>query len=238
MGHEPRFIRPTAPVAERAIIVGDPGRALLLAQDLIASPPPMFNHHRGLWGYCGPSKEDGDPLLIQGTGLGAASLNAVVTDLIGLGVRRFIRVGSCRALGSAPLGATVIADRAIGSDGVSVALGIGDAGKASDPDLLSRLIAALGAAASVGLVASSELGHAIYSGDTPNPQVMVEGCGDEVLALDMCTAALYATAAHHGARAASVLVAARRGCDDVDDARFEDAVRGAGTAAAIALGKI
>jgi purine-nucleoside phosphorylase len=41
-------LRPTAPLAERVLLPGDPGRALALAQ-LLIEQPKMFNHHRGLW---------------------------------------------------------------------------------------------------------------------------------------------------------------------------------------------
>ena len=45
-------LRPTAPIFERALLPGDPGRAMALAQDLLAAPR-MANHARGLWGYSG-----------------------------------------------------------------------------------------------------------------------------------------------------------------------------------------
>ncbi len=45
-------LRPTAPIAPAAVLPGDPGRALALAQDLLESPR-MANHARGLWGYIG-----------------------------------------------------------------------------------------------------------------------------------------------------------------------------------------
>ena len=49
---DPIHLHPTAPLAERVLLPGDPGRALLLAQALLAEPK-MFNHNRGLWGYTG-----------------------------------------------------------------------------------------------------------------------------------------------------------------------------------------
>ena len=42
--------------AADAILVGDPGRALLLAQELLEQPK-MSNHARGLWGYSGQTAE-------------------------------------------------------------------------------------------------------------------------------------------------------------------------------------
>ena len=58
---KPIHLRPTAELAERVLLPGDPGRALALAQLLIEGPL-MFNHHRGLWGYTGPAIADGQPL--------------------------------------------------------------------------------------------------------------------------------------------------------------------------------
>jgi uridine phosphorylase len=89
-------LHPTAPLAERVVLPGDPGRALALAQALLEAPL-MFNHHRGLWGYTGTAG-DGEPLTIQATGMGGPSAAIVLAELIALGVRRAIRVGTCGAL--------------------------------------------------------------------------------------------------------------------------------------------
>jgi purine-nucleoside phosphorylase len=116
----PVILKPHEPVAERVLLPGDPGRALRLAQQLIDGPR-MLNHHRGLWGYSGPAA-DGAPLTIQSTGLGGPSAPAVVGELIGLGARRLIRVGTAAGLGATRLGALVVADAAIAADGASRAL--------------------------------------------------------------------------------------------------------------------
>ena len=86
-------LRPTAEIAPRAILAGDPGRAMLLAQELIEEPK-MSNHARGLWGYSGAAVADGEPLTIQSTGIGGPSAALVLGELVELGVRRAIRVGS------------------------------------------------------------------------------------------------------------------------------------------------
>ena len=62
-------VHPTAPLADRALLPGDPGRALALAQALFDAPARMFNHNRGLWGYTGTAL-DGEPLTVQSTGIG------------------------------------------------------------------------------------------------------------------------------------------------------------------------
>jgi uridine phosphorylase len=94
---KPIHLRPTADLAERVLLPGDPGRALALAQ-LLLEGPKMFNHHRGLWGYTGPALTDGRPLTIQSTGMGGPSAAIVLHELIALGARRAIRVGTCGAL--------------------------------------------------------------------------------------------------------------------------------------------
>src|SRR4051794_41829433 len=65
-------VHPTAPLADRALLPGDPGRALALAQALCDARAKMFNHNRGLWGYTGTAL-DGAPLTIQSTGIGGPS---------------------------------------------------------------------------------------------------------------------------------------------------------------------
>ena len=94
----PEILRPHEPVAERVLLPGDPGRALRLSTQLIDGPR-MLNHHRGLWGYSGPGT-DGAPLTIQSTGLGGPSAAAVVAELVALGARRLVRVGTGAALGA------------------------------------------------------------------------------------------------------------------------------------------
>jgi hypothetical protein len=92
----PARLRPTAPVAADAILVGDPGRALMLAQELLEQPK-MSNHARGLWGYTGQTPA-GTELTLQATGMGGPSAAIVLADLAELGVRRAIRIGTCVAL--------------------------------------------------------------------------------------------------------------------------------------------
>ena len=87
----PIHLQPTAPLAERVLLPGDPGRALALAQSLLVDPL-MFNHNRGLWGYTGAAP-DGELLTIQATGMGGPSAAIVLSELIELGARRAIRVG-------------------------------------------------------------------------------------------------------------------------------------------------
>ena len=147
----PIHLKPTAEIAPRALLPGDPGRALLLAQALLAGPK-MANHHRGLWGYTGEAA-DGELLTIQSTGMGGPSAAIVLEELAMLGVQRAIRVGTCGALdGGLSLGDLVVAREAIAADGASRALGAGERVAAS-----AALACALGAAGTAGLVVSADL---------------------------------------------------------------------------------
>jgi uridine phosphorylase len=133
-------IHPTAPLAERVLLPGDPGRALALAQALLEGPL-MFNHNRGLWGYTGTAP-DGEPLTIQSTGMGGPSAAIVLEELIQLGARRAIRIGTAGALdASLAFGELLIVTEAISADGTSRALGAADRVR-PDPALTAALRAA------------------------------------------------------------------------------------------------
>ncbi len=142
MHREPIHLRPTATLAERVLLPGDPGRALALAQWLLEKPL-MFNHHRGLWGYTGLAS-DGEPLSIQSTGMGGPSAAIVLEELIALGAHRAIRVGTCGALdGGLELGDLLVAGEALAADGTSRALGAAEHVQA-DPGLTAALERASG----------------------------------------------------------------------------------------------
>ncbi len=120
----PIHLRPAADLAERVLLPGDPHRALAVAQDLLEKPL-MFNHARGLWGYTGTAP-DGAPLSVQSTGMGGPSAAIVIEELLDLGARRLIRIGTCAALTpDLELGRLVAVGEVVASDGVSAALGAG-----------------------------------------------------------------------------------------------------------------
>jgi DeoD family purine-nucleoside phosphorylase len=194
----PIHLHPTAALADRVLLPGDPGRALLLAQTLL-SEPKMFNHNRGLWGYTGAAT-DGEPLTIQSTGIGGPSAAIVISELVDLGARRLVRVGTCGALEpSLALGELLIATEAICDDGTSRALGA--AGRvAPDPQLTAALRAAGDGVAVAGTVASTDL---FYDGRDGQEQ---QWRADGAAAVEMETATLYALAARRGVGAAALLI--------------------------------
>jgi DeoD family purine-nucleoside phosphorylase len=193
----PIHLHPTAPLAERVLLPGDPGRALRLAQSLLAEPK-MFNHNRGLWGYTGVAS-DGAQATIQSTGMGGPSAAIVVSELADLGARRLLRVGTCGAVHpSLALGDLVIAVSAIAEDGTSRALGARDRVD-GDPGLIEALTAAADRRATAGLIVTTDL---FYDGE-PGEQEAWRAAG--ALAVEMETATLFALAARRGIRAAALL---------------------------------
>jgi uridine phosphorylase len=193
MSHSaPVHLRPTAPLAERVLLPGDPGRALELAQALLVEPL-MFNHHRGLWGYTGAAP-DGEPLTIQSTGMGGPSAAIVLSELIALGARRAIRVGTCGALAQGlGLGELVIARESICADGSSRALGAGERALA-DRDLTEALIRRE-PSARAGTIVSVDL---FYDARLPP-------AAEDALAVEMEAAALFAIGAASGVPVACML---------------------------------
>ncbi len=190
-------LRPHEEVAERVLLPGDPGRALRLAQ-LLLEKPKMLNHNRGLWGYSGMA-QDGVPLTIQSTGMGGPSAAIVLEELIELGARRIVRVGTCGALaGGLELGSLLVADGVLTEDGTSRALGASGTLR-PDPALRAALVTAAPAAAATGLVVSSDL---FYDPDPNRARGWAEA---GALAVEMEAATLLAVCARHDVAAAIVL---------------------------------
>jgi uridine phosphorylase len=186
MSPETIHLRPHEPVAERVLLPGDPGRALRLAQQLITGVPKMLNHNRGLWGYSGVAA-DGHPLTVQATGMGGPSTAIVVEELIMLGARRLVRVGTCGALDpTLKLGQLLAASAALPEDGTSRALG------ATGP-----LAPGIPLDAPAGVIVSWDLFY------DPDPE-RVRRTG--AAAVEMEAATLFALAARHGLAAGCVCV--------------------------------
>ena len=204
----PARLRPTAPIAAEAILVGDPGRALILAQELLQQPK-MSNHARGLWGYTGVTHA-GDELTIQSTGMGGPSATVVLHDLAELGVRRAVRIGTCTSLGELELGQVVKVTEARASNG-----------EVATPSLeLPEL-----GAARAGSIVSLDILHR----HAPQKETGADGA-------DMQTAALFAAAGRLDVAVAALLIVAETaGGQQLGDEELEAAAKSAGQVAAAIL---
>lgn len=216
----PRRLRPTAEIHPDAILVGDPGRAMALAQ-VLTEQPKMANHARGLWGYSGTTAE-GRGLTVQSTGMGGPSAALVLGDLAELGVLRAVRVGTCAAIDPDFRPGDLVwvrAARPWSADRPG-------AGSPAHPDeaLAEALRMALGAEAKPGRVASVDFLH-----PSPDPAHAIPE-GDVA---DMQTAALFTAGKKLGIALAAVLVVTdAAGASELED---EELAERASIAAGAAL---
>jgi uridine phosphorylase len=221
----PSRLRPTAPIAADAILVGDPGRALLLAQELLEEPK-MSNHARGLWGYFGTTAAGGE-LTIQATGMGGPSAALVLGDLAELGVNRAVRVGTCvGGHASAALGDLLIVREAIAQGGSAASLGV-EPGSAVGPDveLTGGLQSELGGKAKLVSIVSVDAHPAEHT------------AAPGIAAIDMQTAPLLARAGSLQIKLAALLIVGETegGVASLAKEPLEDLEREAGRASAAVL---
>jgi uridine phosphorylase len=234
----PLHLRPSTAYAEDALLPGDPGRALALAQQLLTEPR-MSNHARGLWGYTGETSS-GRALSIQSTGMGGPSAAIVLEELAELGVRRAIRVGTCGAL-EADLrhGDLIVAGEALAEDGTSRALGAGEVAE-PDPTLTGRLAGAFPRPATPARIVTTDLFYDTGEGEAGPPRARADGWLQRgAVAVEMEAAALFTLGERLGVATACLLAVSdtfsqgRR--QRIDDESLAEATASMGSAAAAAL---
>src|SRR2546421_12921045 len=81
--------------AEACLLPGDPLRARYIAETYLDGAVQR-NAERGMLGYTG--EWEGRPVSVQSTGMGCPSAAIVMEELVQLGVKRFLRVGTCGGL--------------------------------------------------------------------------------------------------------------------------------------------
>jgi uridine phosphorylase len=169
-----------------------------MAQSLLEEPR-MFNHNRGLWGYTGTAP-DGDPLTVQATGMGGPSAAVVVEELLDLGARTLVRVGTCGAFApELALGDLVVARAALSADGASSALGAAGVVEADQRVTASLLEAGRPHGARPGIVATTDL---FYDDRTDVARGWIAG---GAVAVEMEAATIFRIAERRRAAAGCVL---------------------------------
>jgi DeoD family purine-nucleoside phosphorylase len=192
--------------ADLVLLPGDPNRARRIAErfdgGLDGERTRLVNDNRGLLGYTGTV--EGMAVSVQTTGMGTPSISIVVEELLRLGPKRLVRVGTCG--GIAPglrTGDLVIASAACPVDGATRTYLHGEPyAPTADfalTDALYHAAADAGVAVRVGPVASVDV---FYNTDADYASRWRER---GVLAFEMEASALFYLAAREGARAACVL---------------------------------
>src|SRR5919109_133318 len=79
--------------APLVLLPGDPNRARRISQRFDEGSVRPVNEHRGLLGFTGTY--NGSPVSVQTSGMGTPSMSIVAEELLRLGAKRLIRVGTC-----------------------------------------------------------------------------------------------------------------------------------------------
>ncbi|WP_170474991.1 purine-nucleoside phosphorylase [Ruegeria arenilitoris] len=189
-------------IAETVLLPGDPYRAKWAAETFL-DDYRQINDVRGMLGFTGNWK--GNPVTIQGSGMGMPSLSIYANELIrDFGAKTLIRIGSCGAMqDNVNLRDVIIAmtstTLSTPSRGIMKELNFAPC---ADWSLLSAAVAAAkakGTPTHVGGIYSSD----VFYDERPdlNEQMVRHG----ILGVEMEAAELYILAARHNCRALAVL---------------------------------
>ncbi len=187
--------------AESVLLPGDPLRARYIAENFF-DDARQVTEERGMLGYTGTYK--GNPVSVQTTGMGCPSASIVTEELVQLGAKNLLRVGTCGGYDrDMRLGDLIVATAATPQDGTvsSLTRGVPYA-PAAHFDLVHaahHAAEAAGRRTFIGPIVSSDL----FYDPTPDPAKLWGNLG--VLAVEMEAAAIFTIAAMHGVRAGCLL---------------------------------
>lgn len=189
-------------IAETILMPGDPYRARWVAESFLEGPK-LVNEVRGMLGFTGTWK--GNPITIQGSGMGMPSLSIYANELIrDYGAKSLIRIGSCGGMQEK----VKVRDVIIAMTATSVSTpskGIFRELNFAPCADWSLLAAAVKAAENKGV--STHVGG-IYSSDVfydERPDLNEQMTRHGILGVEMEAAELYTLAARYGVRALAVL---------------------------------
>jgi 5'-methylthioadenosine phosphorylase/purine-nucleoside phosphorylase len=145
--------------AEACLVPGDPLRAKYVAETFLEGAEQR-NIERGMLGYTGTF--EGKPVSVQATGMGCPSAAIVVEELVQLGVKRILRIGTCGGLQpDLGLGDLIVAVSAVPADATATHLVSGEPhAPTADWGLVHGAVHAaheLGRKVRVGPIVSSDL---------------------------------------------------------------------------------
>jgi purine-nucleoside phosphorylase len=180
--------------APAVLVPGDPHRATYIAETFFEPGARCVNEERGMLGYTGTFK--GQPISVQAVGMGCASAAIYYSELIQLGAKRIIRVGTAGGLADGlRMGDTVVGISATADDPI---VGHLTNGEAHSPTASWSLIEhsvelsrAGGATVHVGPIVSSALFY------DPREGMMQRWKDRGHLAVEMEAAVLYTLGAIH-----------------------------------------
>ena len=187
--------------AEACLLPGDPLRARYIAEHYFEDAEER-NHERGLLGYTGTY--EGKPVSVQSTGMGCPSAAIVIEELVQLGVKRLLRVGTCGGLQpDLALGDLIVAVSAVPADGTARHYVGGEPHTpTADWELVHSSVHAakqLEQSLSVGAIASSDTFY------DPDPDRHKRWSARGVLGVEMEAAVLFTIGSLRGVKAGCLL---------------------------------
>jgi DeoD family purine-nucleoside phosphorylase len=187
--------------AESVLLPGDPLRAQYIAENFFEDAR-LVTKERGMLGYTGTYK--GEPVSVQATGMGCPSASIVTEELIQLGAKNLLRVGTCGGYHrDLQLGDLIVATAATPQDGTvsSLTQGVPYAPAAHFDVVHAAHHAAenAGRRTFVGPIVSSDL----FYDPEDEPAILWSNLG--ILAVEMEAAAIFTIAAMRGVRAGCLL---------------------------------
>ena len=187
--------------ADAVLLPGDPVRARYIAETYLEDVVQR-NEERGLLGFTGTY--EGKPVSVQGTGMGCPGATIVFEELIQLGCKKLIRVGTCGGLQPHhALGDLIVALTAVPADSTAMHL------VADEPHCPTASWSLIHGAVHVAKEVDQEL-HVgpIVSSDlfyNPDEGQYRRWSSRGVLGVEMEAAALFTLAAIKGVEAACLL---------------------------------
>lgn len=208
-------------VAETVLLPGDPHRATYIAETFFDNPV-QYNSYRELRGYTGTYQ--GVPVSVQTSGMGCPSLAIVAEEIIRLGAKNLIRVGTTGAVTpSVRPTDLVIATASVANEGTTPQYLHGAAyAPAADFDIVRALVDHAGdeRPVHVGLIQTEDAFYATHPDHVP--ELAARG----VLSIEMEASALFTIAKLRQVRAGCILVASNNIGDEsfVDPGALQQAV--------------
>jgi DeoD family purine-nucleoside phosphorylase len=173
--------------AEACLLPGDPLRARYIAETFFENPVQR-NAERGMLGFSGTF--NGRPVSVQSSGMGCPSAAIAIEELVQLGVKKIMRVGTCGGLqADMTMGDLVIALSATPADSTSSHYVLGEPhAPTADFGLVHEAVHQakhLGKPVRVGPIVSSDVFY------QPDPTIADRWSERGILAVEMEAAVLF-----------------------------------------------
>ena len=219
--------------APNVLCPGDPRRAEYIADTFFDPGYRLVNEERGMLGFTGTF--DGKPISVQTTGMGSPSAGIVFEELVMLGAKRLVRVGTCGGLlDGMQMGDTVVGISATAEDETALRYAqMGSYAPAASYNLVEAAVRASeqqGATVHVGPILTSGVFY------DPDPTTFARWKRVGHVGVEMEAAMMYTVAAVHGIEALAMMTVSDLLGEGGETERISDEALKAGVDAMMRIG--